>query len=192
MRKIIASTFVTLDGVMEAPGSGDVSLPEHAGWSMPFTNEEVGQFIFGQMAQSDAMLLGRQTYQEFAAYWSAQPAEDPFAQRMNGQIKYVVSNSLKSADWNNSTLINGNVVAALSDLKQQAGQNISIVGSGGLIRSLMPHNLIDEYWLLLCPVVLGAGKPLFAAGTHKIILRLAETKPFSSGMVALCYVPESK
>src|SRR5690348_12367013 len=105
MRKIIAAEFVTLDGVMEAPGADDTTLPGKRGWSMPYMNEQAGAEVMGAMAQSDAMLLGRNTYTDFAAYWSAQPSDNPIAQFMNNQTKYVVSTTLKSADWSNSHLI---------------------------------------------------------------------------------------
>src|SRR5688572_17026754 len=125
MRKINAALFITLDGVVEAPGSGDTTLPEKRGWSMPFMSEEVGQVIMGSMGNSDAMLLGRRTYQDFAAYWSNVPADDPFGQFMTNQTKYVVSTTLDKAEWNNSHLIRGDVAAELNKLKQQPGKDIN-------------------------------------------------------------------
>lgn len=191
MRRIIAATFLTLDGVMEAPGRGDTTLPDHRGWSERFMNEEIGGMIMSQMDASDAMLLGRRTYQDFAAYWPAVPKEDPFGQRMNNQSKYVVSTTLKSADWKNSTLINGNIAQEIAKLKQQPGKNIAITGSGTLVHSLLQLDLIDELQLLICPVVLGVGKRLFKEGNPPKTLKLAGAKAFSSGMVLLTYTPEN-
>ncbi len=192
MRKIIAATFVTLDGVMEAPGRADTTLPERRGWSEPYMNQEIGMSILDAMQQSGALLLGRKTYQDFAAFWPSMPDEDPFAKIMNSIPKYVVSTTLGKAEWNNSTLIKENVVEEISRLKQQPGKNISITGSGDLINSLMQHDLIDVYQLMLCPVVLGVGKRLFREGSNTKALKLVDTKPFSSGMVLLSYQPERK
>jgi len=110
MRKIIAGLFTTLDGVVEAPGSGDTTLPDKRGWSEPYMSEEIGMSIMDQLQNSDALLLGRKTYQEFAAFWPSMPDDDPFARIMNSIPKYVVSTTLDKAEWNNSTLINGNVM----------------------------------------------------------------------------------
>ncbi|HML21134.1 MAG TPA: dihydrofolate reductase family protein [Aggregatilinea sp.] len=188
MRKIIASTFVTLDGVMEAPGSGDPTLPEYRGWSEPFMTPEMGQLILEQMDASDAMLLGRKTYQNFAAFWPNMPDDDPFAHRMNTQTKYVVSTTLDKVEWQNSHLIKGDLVEEITKLKRQPGRNIAITGSGTLIQSLLRHNLIDEYQLALCPVVLGVGERLFDGELDgKRVLKLADTRTFSTGMVMLTY-----
>jgi len=190
MRKVIAAEFLTLDGVMEAPGSADTTLPERRGWSEPYMNEEVGKMILDQMDASDALLLGRKTYQDFAAFWPSVPDEDPFGKRMNSRAKYVVSRTLKQADWNNSRLIDGNVAEQVSRLKGQPGKNITIVGSGELVRTLMQNDLIDEYQLMVCPVVLGVGKHLFNGGSDKKGLRLVDAKTFSSGMLLLTYQAE--
>jgi len=190
MRKIIAALFMTLDGVVEAPGSGDTSLLEHRGWSERFMTPEIGGLIFSQMSASDTMLLGRKTHQEFAAYWPTVPADDPFGQSMNNQAKVVVSTTLDKAEWKNSTLIKDNVVEEISRLKQQPGQTISIVGSPTLTRSLLPYGLIDELQLVVCPIVLGVGKRLFPDGTQKQPLTLIDAKTFSSGVVILSYRAE--
>ncbi len=192
MRKIVSATFVTLDGVMEAPGSADTTLPDRRGWSEPFMNEEIGQSILEEMNKSDALLLGRRTYQDFAVFWPAAPKEDPFTQKMNSIPKYVVSTTLQKAEWNNSRLIKGNVAEEVAKLKQQPGNNISITGSGELIRSLMQYDLIDEYRLLVCPVVLGVGKRLFKDAKDTKVLRLVEAKPYDTGMVVLTYEPAKK
>jgi dihydrofolate reductase len=192
MRKINASLFITLDGVYEAPGSGDTTLPEKRGWSMPFTSEEVGQLIGAGMASSDAMLLGRVTYEGFAAFWSQVPEDDPFGNFMNNQTKYVVSTTLNKADWKNSHLISSNVVEELTKLKQQPGKDISIVGSGKLTRSLIEANLVDELQLMLCPIVLGVGKKLFADTHYSKVMKVLEAKSFDSGMIYLRLQPEKQ
>lgn len=192
MRKIFAAEFITLDGVVEAPGSGDTTLPDKRGWSEPFMTEEIGMTIMSQMDASDAMLLGRKTYQDFAAFWPSVPDEDPFGNRMNNQAKFVVSTTLDKAEWKNSTLIKGDIPAEISRLKQQPGQNISITGSPTLVRSLLQYDLLDELQLLLCPVVLGVGKRLFQEGNDTRILKLVDSKTFSSGAVLLTYQPASK
>ena len=192
MRKIVASLFITLDGVVEAPGTGDTTLPEKRGWSMPFTNDEVGQVIGAGMTNTDAMLLGRRTYQGFAAFWPNVPVDDPFGQIMNNQTKYVVSTTLDKAEWKNSHLIKGNVAEELNKLKQQPGKNISIVGSGTLTRSLIEADLVDELQLMLCPVVLGVGKRLFDHANFTRSMKVLEAKTFDSGMIYLRLQPEKK
>jgi len=192
MRKIFAGLFMTLDGVVEAPGSADTTLLEKRGWSDPYMNQEIGMSILDQMQKSDALLLGRKTYQDFAAFWPTVPDEDPFGKIMNSIPKYVVSNTLKKAEWDNSTLIQGNVIEEISKLKQQSGQSINITGSPTLVQSLLQDDLIDELGLLVCPVVLGMGKRLFKDGSDTKTLKLVETKPFDSGMVMLTYQPDTK
>jgi len=192
VRKIIAGLFTTLDGVVEAPGSADTTLPEKRGWSEPYMNQEIATSILDSMQKSDALLLGRKTYQDFAAFWPSVPDEDPFGKIMNSIPKYVVSTTLDKAEWNNSTLIKGNIAEEISKLKQQSGQSLNITGSGTLVRSLLEYNLLDELQLLICPVVLGTGKRLFQEGIDTKTLKLVETKPFSSGLVMLSYQPDNK
>jgi dihydrofolate reductase len=192
MREIIASLFITLDGVVEAPGAADTTLPEKRGWSMPFFSDDVGQVIGAGMANNDAMLLGRRTYQAFAAFWPSVPADDPFGQIMNNQSKYVVSTTLDKAEWKNSHLIKGNVAEALNRLKQQPGKNINIVGSGTLTRSLIEADLVDELQLMLCPVVLGVGKRLFDHANFTKSMKVLEAKAFEAGMIYLRLQPEKK
>ena len=194
MRKIIVGMFVSLDGVVQAPGHPDEDREggfEQGGWTMPYWHDDIGTTIFASMGASDAMLLGRKTYQGFAAAFSPAPAGDPFADYMNNTPKYVVSTTLKEADWKNSTLISSNVADEVRRLKQQPGKDISISGSGTLVQSLMQHDLIDEYRLLVYPVVLGKGKRLFPDGL-KATLKLVETKVFSSGVVLLRYQSDRK
>ncbi len=186
MRKIIVGMFVSLDGVMEGPGSAsDFAL---AGWTDPYWDAEVGNFVSDAMNASDALLLGRVTYQGFAAAFSDAPADDPGATIMNNYRKYVVSTTLETVEWQNSTLIKGNVMEEIAALKQQPGKNISISGSGQLVHALMQHDLIDEYRLLVYPVILGQGKRLFPDGIN-VKLNLVTTKTSDSGVVLLTYQP---
>lgn len=187
MRKIVVGLFMSLDGVIEGPGPSDDF--KYAGWTMPFYNDEVGGYIGSRMATADALLLGRHTYEGFQAAFA--PQSGGVADVMNNFRKYVVSTTLKSAAWNNSTLINNNVPEEVAKIKQQPGQDISISGSGTLIQSLLPYNLVDELSLLVYPVVLGTGKRLFPEGIAKTDLKLIEAKPFSNGVVLLRYAPTS-
>src|SRR5713226_3946064 len=188
MRKVIVSEYVTLDGVMEDPGGGEKS--EHGGWSFQFWNEEAAKYKFDELFASDALLLGRATYQGFAKAWPSMTDEQGFADRMNSLPKHVVSTTLKDLEWNNSRLITGNVAEEVAKLKQQPGLDILVAGSCELVQTLMQHDLIDEYRLMVHPVVLGGGKRLFRDGSATKVLRLVETKPFSSGIVILTYQPD--
>ena len=181
---------MTLDGVVEAPGSADTTLPEKRGWSEPYMSQEIGMSIFDLIQKSDAFLLGRKTYQDFAAFWPSMPAEDPFAKVMNSMPKYVVSTTLNKAEWNNSTLIRD--MDEISRLKQQPGKDINITGSPTLVRSLLDHGLLDEIQFMVCPVVLGTGKRLFKDQIDTKTLKLVGTKPFETGMVVLSYQPDRK
>jgi dihydrofolate reductase len=181
VRKLVVTEFVTLDGVMEAPHQ----------WSFPFWGDDIGKFKFDEHFASDALLLGRITYEGFAAAWPSRTDEQGYADRMNSLPKYVVSTTLDKVEWNNSTLIKENVAEEIAKLKQQSGQNIIIHGSGTVVRALMPLDLIDEYRLLVYPLVLGGGLRLFD-DRSKANLKLVESKTFSSGAVALIYRPERK
>ncbi len=189
MRKVVVSMFVSLDGVMEDPGGAEKS--EHGGWTMPYWNEEIAKFKYDELFASGALLLGRVTYQGFAAAWPSRTDEAGFADRMNNLPKFVVSKTLERVGWNNSTLIKGNIAEEVARLKQQPGQDILIAGSGTLVRTLMQHDLIDQYQLLVYPVVLGSGKRLFE-NVRKTPLKVVETKAFSSGVVLLSYQPDRK
>jgi dihydrofolate reductase len=180
MRNIIAGLFISLDGVVEAPEK----------WHFPYFNDEMGQVVESQMAATDSMLLGRVTYQDFAAYWPNVSGEDQqIADFMNGRPKYVVSTTLKTADWQNSTLINGDIPQAIAKLKQQPGKDISITGSPTLVRSLLQNDLLDQLALLVHPVVVGTGKRLFTDGGNLKRLQLVDSKTFTTGVLALTYVP---
>ena len=189
MRKLVVSEFVSLDGVMEDPGG--VENFEHGGWTMPYWDEGIGKFKFDELFASDALLLGRVTYQGFAAAWPSRKDPQGFAERMNNLPKYVVSTTLKKVEWSNSRLIRGNIIEEVSKLKQQPGQDILITGSGELVNKLMPHQLIDEYRLLVYPVILGSGKRLFREESDAN-LRLVEARTFGSGVALLRYQPVNK
>jgi len=176
MRKLVLSAYVTLDGVMEAPS-----------WSAPFWNEEAAKYAFDQLFASDALLLGRVTYESFAAAWPSMTDEEGFADRMNSLPKFVASTTLGELQWN-AARIQGEVAEEVAQLKQQPGQDILIYGSGGLVHTLMQHDLIDEYRLWVHPVVVGSGKRLFRDGSETT-LRLVDTKTFGSGVVVLAYRP---
>ncbi|MCA9896341.1 MAG: dihydrofolate reductase [Anaerolineae bacterium] len=192
MRKINAALFITLDGVYEAPGPGDTTLLEKRGWSMPYTSDEVGEVIGDNMMTSDAMLLGRITYEGFASFWPNVPDDDPFGQIMNNRTKYVVSTTMNNATWKNSHLIQGDVAAELAKIKALSGKDISIVGSGVLTRTLIEMNLVDELQLMLCPVVLGQGKKLFDDTDYTKKMDVVEVRTFDSGMIYLRLKPKAQ
>jgi dihydrofolate reductase len=177
MRQIAAGLFISLDGVVEAPEK----------WTGPYFNDQVGQAVGALMASNDAMLLGRVTYEGFAAAFGGQSGG--MADQMNNTPKYVVSDTLASADWQNSTLINGDIAARIVELKQQPGKNIGMSGSSALVRWLLQHNLLDQLDLLVFPVVLGSGKRLFSERVGQVPLNLAGSEAFSSGVVHLTYTP---
>ncbi len=179
MRKIVAGLFVSLDGVYEAPGT----------WHFPYFNDEMGQAVGDLMAASDAMLLGRTTYEEFAAYWPHQTSDVDLADFMNNTPKYVVTTTLDRADWQNSTLVKGNVAEQIADLKRQPGQAINITGSGTLVRTLLRDGLLDELHLLVHPIALGRGKHLFPDGSEQIPLELVDSQTFATGVMHLTYRP---
>ncbi len=184
MRKITAGLFVSLDGVVESPEK----------WQLPYFNDEMGEAVGAVMAAADAMLLGRVTYQEFASYWPGVSSEEqPFAGYMNDTPKYVVSTTLEEPlEWNNSTLIKGNLAEEITRLKQRPGRNIGITGSATLVRSLLQDDLIDELGLMVHPVVVGSGKRLFMEGGDPKGLELVGSKTFGTGVVYLTYQPEGK
>jgi dihydrofolate reductase len=188
MGKIIVSEFITLDGVIEAPG-GEDSLGERSGWSIPYFSEETAKFKLDDLLASDALLMGRATYQIHAAAWPSMTDEEGFADRMNSLPKYVVSTTLEKVEWNDSRLIRGNIPEAVKKLKQEIQRDILIDGSGELVNLLMQHDLIDEYRLLVHPVVVGKGKRLFREDSQKKELRLIEARAFGTGVVALTYQP---
>jgi dihydrofolate reductase len=183
MRKVIVAEFLTLDGVMEASEE----------WQPPYVSEDVAEEIRAGIHASEALLLGRVTYEIFAAYWPSQTNDEfGIADKLNSERKFVVSSTLEKAEWNDSTLIRGNVAEEIRKLKQQPGEDIRIIGSATLVQSLMKEDLIDEYWLMVHPVVVGRGKRLLNDGMETTGLKLVEAKAFSSGVVLLRYQPDNK
>ncbi len=177
MRKIVAGLFISLDGVVEAPET----------WHFPYFDDEMGAAVAAQMAAADTLLLGRHTYEEFAAFWPNQSNDDPTAATMNNTPKVVVSTTLDAATWQNSTLIRENVAGAIADLKRQPGTQIGMTGSATLVRWLLRERLLDELWLMVHPIVVGSGKRLFPDGSDRIPLKLASSQTFSTGVVSLMY-----
>lgn len=159
-------------------------------WSFPFQNDETTKFKFDELFASGALLLGRATYQTFEASWPSRKGE--FADRMNGLPKFVVSTTLEEAAWTNSTLIHGDVPVEVSRLKQHSEEDILIVGSATLVRTLIQHGLIDEYRFMIMPILLGSGRHFFQDGQNRTTLSLVERKPFSTGAIALIYQTASK
>ncbi len=179
MRKIVVSTFVTLDGVMEAPQT----------WSSDFQSEDTQQTALDLLLASDALLLGRRTYEGFAAAWPGRQDAMGFADRINAMPKYVVSTTLTDAAWNGTEIISDDVADRVRALKETDGGHLLMYGSASLMRSLMAHDLIDEFRFLLNPVVVGGGARLFPEGSPRTTLELAGTTPLNGGMTVLRYHP---
>jgi dihydrofolate reductase len=193
MSRVVVSTFLSLDGVMQAPGGSDEDRSggfEHGGWQMPYFDEVGGQAVGQGFATTDGLLLGRKTYEIFAAYWPNQPADDPFAAAMNGMQKYVASRTLQEPlQWSNSTLLKGNVVEEVNKLKEQSGKDLQVIGSGEFAQTLIDNDLVDEYRLMVHPIVLGTGKRLFRDGSKKTALRLVDSTTTTTGVLILTYQP---
>jgi dihydrofolate reductase len=185
MRELIVTEFITLDGVIEAPG-GEPSHP-HSGWTFDFSGPEQLQYKLAEMLEAEVLLLGRLTYEGFAEAWP--PRDGPFADKMNAMPKFVASTTLTELGWNNSTLLEGDVPAAVAELKEGDGGPILVAGSGTLVHTLIEHDLVDEYRLMIFPVLLGSGKRLFPDSPEKRTLRLVDTKQFPSGVVVHHYRP---
>jgi dihydrofolate reductase len=176
MSKLVVSEFVTLDGVMEDPGGAEGF--DRGGWAFQFERGPEGdKFKLDEVLAADALLLGRRTYEGFAAAWPSRTDEVGFAEKMNTMPKFVVSTTLEEAEWNNSTVIKGDVTEEISRLKQQPGGDILVAGSGELVQTLMQHDLVDELRLMVFPVLLGSGKRLFADGAGATAFKLVEVKP---------------
>ena len=193
MRKVIVSEFMSLDGVVQAPGGADEDTEggfTRGGWTHPYWHDEIGVEFDRAMHEADALLLGRKTWQIHGGAFEPMAEGDPFGDVMNAIPKYVVSTTLGDASaWRNSTLIKDNVVEQVRALKEQPGKNILIDGSSVLIHTLAHHDLVDEYHLMVYPLVLGGGKKLFADGAP-LTLRLAEARPLPTGVVLMRYVVE--
>jgi dihydrofolate reductase len=193
MPRIIVSEFLTLDGVMQAPGDPNEDRDggfDKGGWQLNYFDDVFGKTIMDAFATTGGLLLGRKTYEIFAAHWPKQPADDPLAGTLNDMPKYVVSRTLREPlDWQNSTLIKGDVANEIGRLKEQDGKDIQVIGSGELVQTLIRDDLIDEYRLMIHPLVLGTGKRLFREGTTPAQLRLTESKPTATGVLILTYEP---
>ena len=192
MRTLIASTFASLDGIMQAPGgpeedpAGGFTL---GGWMFNFQDEAMDISTAGFDGSGREMVLGRRTYEIFEAYWPYQPDDNPIARTLNAAKKYVASRTLTKVQWNNSTLLQGDVVSAISALKAQPGPDLQIIGSGNLIQTLQVASLIDEYNVWTFPVVLGRGKRLFGENAKPSTLRLVRSQVSATGVVMSTYVP---
>lgn len=192
MRKIVAVESVTLDGVLQAPGLPDEDPRggfEHGGWAQPYMDEVMGRVMGERMAEPGPLLLGRRTYQGFFSYWPHQTDGNPFTPVLNATQKYVVSRtSTEPLPWQNSTLLTGDAARTVAELKAQPGKDIGILGSGELVRSLMRRGLVDEFVLLIHPLVLGSGTRLFADGVGAK-LRLVDSVPTTTGVIIATYRP---
>lgn len=192
MRRLIVSTFVSLDGVMQAPGgqgedpTGDFTL---GGWMFGYWDEDMDLSASGFDGKDRELVLGRRTYEIFEAYWPYQPDDHPVAMTLNAAKKYVASRTLTTLLWNNSTLLDGDVVTAIIALKAQPGADLQVIGSGNLIQTLQAASLIDEYHVWTFPVVLGRGKRLFGGAARPSALRLVQSRVSSAGVVMSAYVP---
>lgn len=194
MRKLVVNTFVTLDGVMQAPGGPEEDPTggfAKGGWATTYFDEMMFQNMREFMAKPFDLLLGRKTYEIFAAHWPY-IKDDPFADALNKAKKYVVSRTLDEVSWNNSTLIIGDVVAEIKKLKVQDGPELQVHGSSNLIQTLLSHNLIDEFRIWFFPVTLGKGKRLFGEGTQPAALKLVDCKTSTTGVIIATYVPSGE
>ncbi|HEV7774026.1 MAG TPA: dihydrofolate reductase family protein [Conexibacter sp.] len=188
MRKLVVTEFMSLDGVMEDPGGSEGSA--HGGWSFKFSDPEGMKFKLDETMSFDALLLGRVTYEGFAEAWPERRDEAGFADKMNAMKKYVVSSTLSETTWQNSEIVPGNdVPAAIAALKQQDGSDLLVAGSRQLVQTLAQHDLVDEYRLMVHPIVLGSGKQLFDGIETPFTLRLTDSKVLATGSLILTYAP---
>ena len=188
MGKIVVTEFVTVDGVMEGPGGDGF---DRGGWAFRFNRGTEGDtFKLDEVLAADVLLLGRVTYEGFAAAWPSVTDEVGFADKMNGMPKYVVSATMKEPEWNNTTVLNGGLADEIARLKRETAGDVLIAGSAQLVQALVEHDLVDEYRLMVFPIVIGAGKRLFGDTSGTLALRLVETKPVGpDGVVIQTYVP---
>jgi dihydrofolate reductase len=192
MRKVVVAEFVTLDGVMQAPGNPDEDRTggfDKGGWQLEYFDDALGASVLGALEETGGFLLGRRTYETFAAHWPKQPAEDPLAGTFNTLPKWVVSTTLRDPlAWQNSTLIAGDVAAAVRSIAAEDGKDVQVIGSGELVQTLIREDLVDEYRLMVHPIVMGQGKRLFRDDTAAR-LRLVESKPTTTGVLINRYEP---
>jgi dihydrofolate reductase len=183
MRKIIVLTFITLDGVMQAPGGPEEDTSSnftYGGWTVPYFDAFLGDTMTEQMSRPFDLLLGRKTFEVFASYW---PHQDDGANPINQATKYVVSNTMTSHEWSKSVFLTGDVAGEIKKLKQEEGPELQVHGSASLIQTLMAHDLVDEFWLKIFPITLGKGKRLFDEGTIPASFTLLESKSSPSGVI---------
>jgi dihydrofolate reductase len=192
MSKVIVTNHLTLDGVMQAPGRPDEDLRggfEHGGWATPNTDEVMGRVMGEGMAQGGPLLLGRRTYEDFYDFWPKQK-DNPFTEALERVQKYVASTTLtEPLPWSNSTLLEGDVAEAVTNLRRQPGTDIGVLGSGELVGTLMRHSLVDRYVLMYHPIVLGSGRRLFREGSPLASLRLVDSVTTTTGVVIATYEP---
>jgi dihydrofolate reductase len=192
MSRVVVINHVTLDGVMQGPGRPDEDRRdgfEHGGWATPGSDEVVGAAMGALMAESGGLLFGRRTYEDLLSYWNTQ-SDSPFTEPLNAARKFVASRTLREPlPWPNSTLLDGDAADAVAVLKAQPGEDLHVMGSGELIEALMRRGLVDEYMLMIHPLVLGSGRRLFADGSPATSLRLVDTKTATTGVVIATYQP---
>jgi dihydrofolate reductase len=192
MRMLRVIEFLSLDGVMQAPGAPEEDTEggfRHGGWQRPYVDDVLGATAAEGMAATDAYVFGRKTYEKMAAYWPTAPDDDPYARHLNSTPKYVASTTLQRVEWRNSTLIKGDVAEEIAKLKEEPGGNIALLGSGELVQTLIRYDLVDEYFLVVFPIVLGSGKRLFREADEARGLRLVDSKTTGTGGVILTYQP---
>jgi dihydrofolate reductase len=191
--RLIVNEFLSLDGVMQAPGDPDEDRTggfAHSGWQRPYFDDVFAEIAFEGMKKTGGYLLGRRTCEIMAAFWPSQPNDDPFAASLNGLPKYVASTTLSEPlEWQNSTLLQGDVAKAVAELKEKPGGNLVVLGSGELVQTLMENDLVDQFGLMINPIVLGSGMRLFRDASAKRPLSLVDSKTSSTGVLIATYEP---